>query len=417
MNATIITIGDELLIGQVIDTNSAWMGQQLNKIGVDVIRRIAVGDEKKEIITALSEAKEISDLILITGGLGPTKDDITKHTLCEYFDARLVFNEEIFAMVKDYFDRYKRPMPASNRGQAELPDRCTPIINNNGTAPGMWFDMNGKVYISMPGVPWEMKLMMTDKVLPAIKSRFRTSFILHKTILTQGIGESFLAEKIQDIEDAFPMGFKLAYLPYLSSVRLRITARGDDRAYLEQTIERLTRQLQERIAEYIWGYDDDVLEEIVGNLLRQQNATVSTAESCTGGLIAFRISSVPGASDYFTGSIISYADDAKVHLLDVQQSTLLLHGAVSEATVCEMAQGALAKMKTSYAIAVSGIAGPSGGSSEKPVGTVWIAVASSKRTMAKKFLFSGNRERNMELASINALNMLRKLLVNPEMPA
>lgn len=417
MNATIITIGDELLIGQVIDTNSAWMGQELNKIGVDVIRRIAVGDEKKEITTALSEAKEISDLILITGGLGPTRDDITKHTLCEYFDARLVFNEEIFAMVKDYFDRYKRPMPASNRGQAELPDNCTPIINHNGTAPGMWFDINGKVYVSMPGVPWEMKLMMTDKVLPAIKSRFRTPFILHKTILTQGIGESFLAEKIQDIEEALPLGFKLAYLPYLSSVRLRITARGDDRVYLEQTLERLTRQLQERIPEYIWGYDDDVLEEVIGNLLRQQNATLSTAESCTGGLIAFRISSVPGASEYFTGSIISYADDAKVNLLAVQQSTLLLQGAVSEATVCEMAQGALAKMKTSYAIAVSGIAGPLGGSAEKPVGTVWIAVASGKRTMAKKFLFSGNRERNMELASINALNMLRKLLVNPELPA
>ena len=415
MNATIITIGDELLIGQVIDTNSAWMGQELNKIGVEVTRKIAVGDEKKEIITALNEAAAISDLVLITGGLGPTKDDITKHTLCEYFNARLVFNEEIFAMVKDFFDRYKRPMPASNRGQAELPDNCTPIINHNGTAPGMWFDINGKVYVSMPGVPWEMKLMMTDNVLPAIQSRFRTSFILHKTILTQGIGESFLAEKIQDIEDAFPVGFKLAYLPYLSSVRLRITARGDDRAYLEQTIEQLTRQLQQRIAEFIWGYDDDVLEEVIGNLLRQQRATVSTAESCTGGLIAYRITSVPGASDYFAGSIICYADDAKVNLLGVKQSTLLQQGAVSEATVCEMAHGVLAKMNTSYAIAVSGIAGPAGGSADKPVGTVWIAVASSERIVAKKFLFSGNRERNMELASINALNMLRKLLLHPEM--
>ncbi|MBX7109118.1 MAG: competence/damage-inducible protein A [Chitinophagales bacterium] len=417
MNATIITIGDELLIGQVVDTNSAWMGQELNKIGVFVIRKIAVGDDKNEIISALHEAHSLSDLILITGGLGPTRDDITKHTLCEYFNTRLVFHEEIFALVKGFFDRYKRPMPASNRGQAELPESCIPIINNNGTAPGMWFDHEGKVYVSMPGVPWEMKLMMTDKVLPEIKKRFRIPFILHKTILTQGIGESYLAEKIQDIEEAFPPGFKLAYLPYLSSVRLRITARGDDRAYLEQTINQLTQQLKNRISEFIWGYDDEVLEAVVGDLLRKRKATVSTAESCTGGLIAYRITSVPGASDYFSGSIISYADNVKHNLLGVSNETLLQYGAVSEATVCEMAQGVLSKMKTSYAIAVSGIAGPDGGTDEKPVGTVWIAIAGSAKTVARKFLFSGNRERNMELTSINALNMLRKFLLDPEFSA
>ncbi|MEO6167633.1 MAG: CinA family nicotinamide mononucleotide deamidase-related protein, partial [Chitinophagales bacterium] len=351
MNATIITIGDELLIGQVIDTNSAWMGQELNKMGVFVIRRIAVGDEKKEIIAALNEARTISDLILITGGLGPTKDDITKHTLCEYFGSSLVFNEEIYAMVKGFFDRLNRPMLESNRSQAEVPDNCVPVKNFNGTAPGMWFDTGGKVYASMPGVPWEMKLMMTDTILPRLKDRFKTPFILHKTILTQGIGESFLAEKISDIEDAFPDGFKLAYLPYLSSVRLRITARGEDQVYLQQTIDQLSSRLQDRIGEFIWGYDTDILEEVVGKILLQRQATLSTAESCTGGLIAYKITAVAGASDYFKGCIVSYANSAKSDLLGVKEETLMQHGAVSEETVREMAMGAIDKLQTTYSIA------------------------------------------------------------------
>ncbi|MBK9732862.1 MAG: competence/damage-inducible protein A [Chitinophagaceae bacterium] len=411
MNATIITIGDELLIGQVVDTNSAWMGQELNSIGVYVIRRIAVGDDKKEIIAALNEAREISDLILITGGLGPTKDDITKHTLCQYFDSKLVFNEEIFEMVKAIFDRLSRPMLESNRSQAEVPDKCIPIKNLNGTAPGMWFNHDGKVFVSMPGVPWEMKLMMTNNVLPQIKTLFKTPFILHKTILTQGIGESFLAEKIRDIEDDFPAGFKLAYLPYLSSVRLRITARGEDEKYLQQTTEAFVKRLRDSIGEYIWGYDDDVLEEVIGKILLQQKATLSIAESCTGGLIAFRIVSVAGASDYFGGSIVSYSYEAKKKLLGVKEATLNTYGAVSKETVCEMATGVLEKMQTSYSIAVSGIAGPGGGTEEKPVGTVWIAVAGNNRVMAKKFFFPGNRQRNMEMSSINALSMLRKFML------
>lgn len=411
MNATIITIGDELLIGQVIDTNSAWMGQELNKIGVSVIRRIAVGDEKKEIIAALNEARAISELVLITGGLGPTKDDITKHTLCEYFDSKLVFNEEIYAMVKVFFDRLNRPMPESNRGQAEVPDNCIPVKNFNGTAPGMWFDIDGKVYVSMPGVPWEMKHMMTDSILPRIKERFKTPFIQHKTILTQGIGESLLAEKISDIEEAFPEGFKLAYLPYLSSVRLRITARGENKEYLLQTIDQLSTRLHERIGDFIWGYDTDVLEEVVGKILLQQQATVCTAESCTGGMIAWKITSVAGASDYFKGSIVSYSNEAKKDLLGVKESTLNQYGAVSEETVREMAIGAMERFHATYSVAVSGIAGPSGGSTEKPVGTVWIAVAKNEKVIAKKFLFPGNRERNMELSAINGLSMLRKLML------
>ncbi|MBP9883523.1 MAG: competence/damage-inducible protein A [Chitinophagales bacterium] len=411
VNATIVTIGDELLIGQVIDTNSAWMGQELSRSGIDVIRRFAVGDEKKEIISALDAARSISDIILITGGLGPTKDDITKHTLCEYFNSTLVFDEAIYEMVKGFFDRFKRPMPESNRGQAEVPDNCIPIKNYNGTAPGMWFDIEGKVFVSMPGVPWEMKLMMKDFVVPRLIERFETPHIIHKTILTQGIGESLLAERISDIENDFPPGFKLAYLPYLSSVRLRISAHGDDVTTLQHTIDELSGRIHERISEYIWGYDDDKLEAVVGKILLDRHKTLSTAESCTGGLIAFRLASVAGASEYYYGSVVSYSNTVKKELLGVRAETLQKSGAVSEETVREMVTGLLSAMKTDYAIAVSGIAGPDGGTPEKPVGTTWIAVADRDKTVTRHFHFPGNRERNMELAAINALSLLRKFML------
>ena len=411
VTASIVTIGDELLIGQVIDTNSAWMGQELSRSGIDVIRRFAVGDEKKEIISALDDARSISNIILITGGLGPTKDDITKHTLCEYFNSTLVFDEAIYEMVKGFFDRFKRPMPASNRGQAEVPDNCIPIKNYNGTAPGMWFDIAGKVFVSMPGVPWEMKLMMKDFVVPRLIERFETPHIIHKTILTQGIGESLLAEKISDIENDFPPGFKLAYLPYLSSVRLRISAHGDDVATLQHTIDELSGRLHERIGEYIWGYDDDKLEAVVGKILLDRHKTLSTAESCTGGLIAYRLASVAGASEYFYGSVVSYSNTVKKEVLGVRDQTLQKSGAVSEETVREMVTGLLSAMKTDYAIAVSGIAGPDGGTPEKPVGTTWIAVADREKTVTRHFHFPGNRERNMDLAAINALSLLRKFML------
>ncbi|MBA2421783.1 MAG: competence/damage-inducible protein A [Chitinophagales bacterium] len=412
MNASIITIGDELLIGQVVDTNSSWMGQELNKIGVYVIRKIVVGDVKRDIVDALDEAGAISDLVLITGGLGPTKDDITKHTLCDYFRGRLVFNEEVYEMVETYFARMKRPMLESNRRQAELPDNCIHIKNYNGTAPGMWFERDGKVFISMPGVPWEMKLMMQDNILARIKQKFETELIIHKTILTQGIGESFLSEHIRDIEDAFPEGIKLAYLPNLSSVRLRITARGKDESLLAEKVEMLTTQIKERLSEYIWGYDDDILEDVVGRMLISQQASLCTAESCTGGLIAHKLTSIPGSSVYFKGSIVSYSNEVKENLLSVKATTLRNFGAVSEESVHEMALGALKIMKTDYAIAVSGIAGPSGGTVDKPVGTVWIGIAKNEKVLTRKFLFPGNRERNMEMAAINGLSMLRKFMLS-----
>ncbi|HYV94428.1 MAG TPA: competence/damage-inducible protein A [Chitinophagales bacterium] len=422
--ATIITIGDELLIGQVIDTNSAFIGQELSKIGFTVRRRIAVGDEKQEIISALDEAKAISDLILITGGLGPTNDDITKHTLSEYFGSKPVMNEEILTMVKNIFQKLNRPMPDVNKKQAELPDNCIPIKNFFGTAPGMWFvqrtpdgEREEKVFVAMPGVPFEMKPMMTDLVVPKLKSHFsarspsgETPIIIHRTIHTQGIGESFLAEKIKDIEESFPENFKLAYLPHYSLLRLRITATGSDETSLRTQVKVLEEKIRGRVGEFIFGYDDTSLEKEIGILLREKNKTVSIAESCTGGLVAHKLVSVPGASEYFVGSIVSYSYDLKKMLLDVKEETLATYGAVSEEAVREMLMGALKKTKSDYAISISGIAGPGGGTADKPVGTVWIAVGSNEKIILKKFFFTRGREIIMEYTAIAALGMLWRFM-------
>lgn len=410
MLATIITIGDELLIGQVIDTNSAFIGQELSKTGFTVKRRIAVGDEKQEIISALDEAKSISDLILITGGLGPTRDDITKHTLREYFGGKLIMNEEILKMVQDIFIRLNRPMPEVNNRQAELPDNCLPIKNYFGTAPGMWFEQEGKVFVSMPGVPFEMRPMLTETVIPMIEKKFKTPVIIHRTLHTQGIGESMLAEKISDIEDSFPENFKLAYLPHYSMVRLRISAIGNNETVLRSKINDLEERIRERVGEFIFGYDNTSLEKEIGIILRTQSKTVSTAESCTGGLVAHKITLVPGASDYFTGSIVSYSYDLKKMLLDVKEETLVKYGAVSEETVREMLTGVLKKTKSDYAISISGIAGPGGGTPDKPVGTVWVAVGNNEKIIAKKVMFSRSREIIMEYTAITALGMLWRFL-------
>ncbi|MBA3648670.1 MAG: competence/damage-inducible protein A [Chitinophagales bacterium] len=412
MDATIITIGDELLIGQVIDTNSSWISEALNNIGIWVKRRIAVGDDHNEIISVLDGAKNISDVILITGGLGPTKDDITKEVLCDYFGGKMIFNEAIFVMVKAIFDRLQRPMLESNRRQAEIPDNCIPIKNYNGTAPGMWFESESKIFISMPGVPFEMKAMMRESVIPGLKDRFQLPVIVHKTIHIIGIGESFLAEKIRDIENNFSESVRLAYLPNLTQVRLRITARGKVKSELVEQVDEITKRIEERIGIYIWGYDDDALEKKIGSLLLQRGHTVCTAESCTGGLIASMIASVPGASAYYTGSIVSYSNEIKRDVLNVADETLLKYGAVSEQAVQEMVQGALQKLKSDYAIAVSGIAGPSGGTEDRPVGTVWIAVGNKENTIAASFLFPGDRMRNIQRSAISALDMLRKFILS-----
>lgn len=410
MKVEIITIGDEILIGQIVDTNSAWMAQKLNDIGAKVERIITISDGLDAIISALSDAEKRSDIVLITGGLGPTKDDVTKKALAKYFNCGFTFYPEIADHIARLFARFGREMSELNRLQAELPTACEPLQNNQGTAPGMWFEGNNTVFVSLPGVPYEMKGLMQDHVLPRIKEKFNLPTILHKTVLTMGMGESWLSERISDWEDALPAEIKLAYLPSPGRVRLRLSAYGSDEKSLAQMLQEEVDKLIQLIPELVYGFDNDTIESVVGNLLREKGKTVSTAESCTGGLIAHRLTSISGSSDYFIGSIVSYANEVKMDALGVSEQHLIQFGAVSEQVVSQMAEGVRVKMNTDYAIATSGIAGPNGGTDEKPVGTVWIAVSGPNGTKAKKFLFGQNRERNIEISANTALNMLRKEL-------
>ncbi|HEX8460211.1 MAG TPA: competence/damage-inducible protein A [Segetibacter sp.] len=412
VNASIITIGDELLIGQTIDTNSAWIGQELNKIGVWVKRRVAVGDVADEIWTALDEESRESQIILITGGLGPTADDITKPLLCKYFGGQLIVNEEALQNVKTIFEKYiKRPMLESNLKQAEVPDVATVIQNKKGTAPGMWFEKAGKVFISMPGVPHEMKGMMEDFVLPKLPEMFDLPAVVHRTLLTASLGESYLADRIKDFESALPTHIKLAYLPNFGLVRLRLTATGKDVAAITHEVDDLFLKLQNQVGDVMVINEDKTLEEAIGILLTKRGKTVTTAESCTGGYIAHVLTSIPGSSAYFYGSIVSYDNSIKQNLLGVKAETLQSAGAVSEDTVIQMAEGAKALMKTNYAVAISGIMGPGGGTEEKPVGTVWVAVAGETKTVAQKFQTRYDRKRNIEVTAIQALNMLRLAII------
>jgi len=411
IQASIITIGDELLIGQVIDTNSAWMAQELNKIGIWMKRRIAIGDVWDNIWNALDEESKEADVILITGGLGPTADDITKSLLCKYFGGKLIVDEGALANVKNIFERVlKRPMIERNLKQAEVPDVCTVIQNKRGTAPGMWFEKNGKIFVSMPGVPNEMKGMMTDAVLPALQKQFVLPVIEHKTILVAGIGESFLADHINEFETALPHHIKLAYLPNYGMVRLRLTATGNDKKILQEELLHQFDQLKKLVSEWMVIDEDVTIQEAVGKTLREKKQTIATAESCTGGYIAHLITAIAGSSDYFKGSVVSYANEIKENVLHVNGETLSTEGAVSEATVHQMVQGALILLNTDYVIATSGIMGPTGGSAEKPVGTVWIGVGNREKIIAQKFWFRFDRTRNIELTATNALNMLRRFI-------
>lgn len=412
MKTELISIGDELLIGQVVNTNASWMAQQLNNIGLNVVQITVTSDDRENIIIALTEAAKRADVILITGGLGPTNDDITKQTLCDYFNTKLIFNEIVFKNVQNIFTLRGFKVTEVNRKQAEVPENCTVIPNPNGTAPGMWFEKEGKIYVSMPGVPFEMKPMMSDYVIPKLTQRFSADAIVHKTILTQGVGESFLAEKIKSWEDALPSHIKLAYLPQPGIVRLRLTARGNNKHKLQTEVNYHLHQLQLLIADLIYGYDEDSLEEIVGTLLKEKGQTLATAESCTGGYIAHRITSIAGSSAYFKGSVVAYANEIKEEILGVAHETLLQFGAVSEQTVTEMADHIKKQFHTDYAIATSGIAGPDGGTAEKPVGTIWIAIATPAKTIARQFHFGDERNRNIVRTAVTALNMLRKELAD-----
>ena len=410
--AGIITIGDELLIGQVVDTNSAFIAQELNKIGVWVKRRVAVGDSKEEIIRALDEESRDTHIIIITGGLGPTADDITKPVLCDYFGGKLVINEEVRKHLMYLFEQvFRRPIIERNLKQAEVPDVCTVLPNARGTAPGMWFEKEGKVYVSLPGVPHEMKGLITTEVLPRLQQTFAMPFIAHRTLLTAGIGESYIAETIKDWEERLPGHLKLAYLPNYGMVRLRITGWGANKEQLENELNTTFAQLKILVQEWLVTDEDNTLPMALSKLLRSKNKTMSTAESCTGGYIAHLITAIPGASNVYKGSIISYDNEIKISALQVSPATLQKMGAVSEEVVKEMAAGALAKMNTDYALAVSGIMGPDGGSPEKPVGMVWVAVGDRNKLVTQKFQFRFDRDRNIEMTATQALNLLRKFIV------
>jgi len=411
MIAEIVTIGDELLIGQVIDTNSAWIAEQLNLAGIKVHQITSISDNREHIIETLKEASSRANLILITGGLGPTKDDITKHTLCEYFDTTLVFHQPSFDNVAQLFKLRGFPVTSLNRKQAEVPASCTPLNNCNGTAPGMWFERDGVIYVSMPGVPFEMKALITNEVLPRLIKKTNATFIVHKTVLTQGVGESFLAKTIENWEEQLPDHFKLAYLPQPGIVRLRVTVVGANKEDLKVELNQQIEKLKIIIPDLIFGYDDETLELVVGYLLADGKKTLSTAESCTGGYIAHLITSISGSSAYYFGSVVSYANEVKIKELQVEAMDIENHGAVSEEVVKQMAAGGKEKFGTDYALAVSGIAGPDGGTDEKPVGTTWIALATPDTIVAKKFLFGEHRGRNIRKAGLAALNMLRMELL------
>lgn len=408
--AEVVTIGDEILYGQITDTNTQWMSTELDKIGIKTVRKSSVGDQEDRILQILAEAESRADIVLLTGGLGPTKDDITKKMLCKYFDDELVINEDALEFITNFFVKRGRPMTELNRQQAAVPSRCTYLANKTGTAPGMWFERNGTVFVSMPGVPHEMKYLMSNEVIPRLQAFFETPIIYHKMIRTIGVGESFLAEKIENWEDNLPEHIKLAYLPSFGQVRLRLTAVGTDEEQLKKDVKVEIEKVLPLIGSAVFGFDNDDLEVAIGKELKKQGLTVSAAESCTGGYISHMFTKVAGSSAYFMGSVVSYDNSVKINVLGVNSETIAQHGAVSEETVTQMAEGARKLMKTDFAIATSGIAGPDGGTPEKPVGTLWIACAMEGRTVAKKVQMTNQRDTNIQYGSVVALNLLRKML-------
>ena len=404
--AELISIGDELLYGQILDTNSQWMSAELDKIGVKVIRKTTVGDVESEILQALEEAWKKVDVVLISGGLGPTNDDLTKPCLAKFFDSPISMHPQALKELTALFESRGFTLNDRNKQQAELPDKCTMISNKLGSAPGMWFEKDGKVFASMPGVPHEMKGMMRDEVLPKVKQFYQTPTILHKMIMTAGIGESWLADKIKDWEDGLPPHLKLAYLPGLMRVRLRLTGMGQDRESLKSEMQSEIAKVLPVIDKYVYGFDGESLEAAIGRVLTGQQKTLATAESCTGGYIAQAITSIPGSSRYFNGGLIPYQNDMKINLLHVNPDTLKKHGAVSEETVIEMANNVRKVFKTDIGISSSGIAGPGGGSKEKPVGLIWIAYADGDKTITKKLQFGSQRSINIQRTTMAALYLL-----------
>ncbi|MEM9545123.1 MAG: competence/damage-inducible protein A [Bacteroidota bacterium] len=408
--AVILTIGDELLIGQTIDTNSAWMGEKLNELGVEVVEKIAVSDSKEGIVSGLDRGIEKADVILITGGLGPTKDDITKKVMAEYFGMGMRFDEPTYERILRLFERWGRSTTAEHREQCFMPDGAKLLSNKMGTAPGMLFEHDGKILVSMPGVPYEMKYIMEHSVLPMIKDASTDQSIVHHTILTAGEGESRIARKIDSVVSRLPEYIGIAYLPSLGSVRIRLTAIGDNEAALLEEIQLFGTEIEEILGDLVFGHGKETLSGIIGSIAIEKGIKIGTAESCTGGLVSSKIVQTPGSSAYFQGSVTTYSNELKNKLLGVKLETLKTYGAVSEQTVKEMVLGANNHLGVDVSVAISGIAGPSGGSKEKPVGTIWIACGNQKKIETLKILAGKNRQKNIEYASNYALNMLRKFL-------
>lgn len=410
MKATIVTIGDEILIGQIVDTNSGFIAKSLDKIGIEINEMISISDDKKHILDTFSKLQNKIDLVLVTGGLGPTKDDITKKTFCDYFEDELVVNNEVLAHVTQLIEGiYKRPISQINKDQALVPSKCTVLFNKFGTAPGMWMKKENTVFISLPGVPYEMKGLIEDEIVPKIINEYKRPYILHQTILTYGQGESLVAERIEDWENNLPEFIKLAYLPSPGRVRLRLSARGADEEELKKAIAENVTSLAKIIGDIIVGFDDsETIEVVLGRILTQQRKTISTAESCTGGKIAQILTSIPGSSAYFKGSIVTYAKETKINVLKVSDETIKKHSVVSEEVAKEMALSVQKMMDTDFAISVTGNAGPTKDDTDEEIGTVFIALATPENVIVEKFNFGQPREKVIDRAVNKSLEMLQK---------
>ncbi len=410
MKATIVTIGDEILIGQIVDTNSGFIAKSLDKIGVEITEMISISDNKKHILDTFAQLQNKVDFVIITGGLGPTKDDITKHTFCEYFDDYLIVDEKVLAHVTQIIEGfYKKPISQLNKDQALVPSKCTILFNQLGTAPGMWMQKENTVFISLPGVPYEMKGIVENEIIPKIIKEYKRPYIIHQTILTYGQGESMVAERIEDWENNLPDFIKLAYLPSPGRVRLRLSARGTDELMLKKALANNVKSLSEIIGDIIVGFDEnETLELVIGKLLTQHNKTIATAESCTGGKIAQVLTSVVGASHYFKGGIVSYATEAKINILKVSEDVINKHSVVSAEVAIEMAQNAKKLMNADYVIATTGNAGPSKGDSEAAIGTVFIALATPKAIIVEEFNFGQPRDKVIDRAVNKSMEMLQK---------
>ncbi len=411
MKAYIINIGDEILIGQIVNTNAAWMAKELNALGIAIHRIETVSDDKQDMIQALEAAFQVADLVLLTGGLGPTKDDVTKHALTAFFDTELAFHEPTYKRIEQFFALKKIPVTDLHRLQCFLPVDCTLITNPKGSAPAMWFEKEGKIAVAMPGVPYEMKALMTREILPKLAAKAIQGEILHHSIETAGVGETTVAKHIEHIEENLPSNFKLAFLPHLGSVTLRLSATGEDKVALQKAMDEQVGLIKAAIPDFIYGDNGEKLEEAIGKLLKSKGKTMGTAESCTGGFISHKITSIAGSSEYYKGSIIAYSNGIKIKMLDVQADTLEQYGAVSEQTVREMVEGTLETLGVDYAIAVSGIAGPGGERPGKPVGTIWTAFGEKGNIRTRKLQLGRDRLKNIQLTTTYSLNELRKFLL------